>query len=71
MEKKGREVELWISKNGIPSWKKLEIMKKLEVELKKNKDVDVQNILSILHRLVMLDGLLITILLFSKLDVLP
>ncbi|KAK9913313.1 hypothetical protein M0R45_037132 [Rubus argutus] len=50
MEEKGREVEQWLSKNGIPSCKKLEIMEQVEVELNKDKDkdVDVENILSIL-----------------------
>ncbi|KAK9913306.1 hypothetical protein M0R45_037127 [Rubus argutus] len=48
MEKKGQEVQRWLFKNGIPSSIKSEIMVKVEVELKENKDVNVENILSIL-----------------------
>lgn len=52
IETKDREIEQWLSKAGIPSSKKSEIkseiMVKVQIELKANRDVDVENILSIL-----------------------
>jgi hypothetical protein len=49
MDKKRPEVVRWLSKNGIPLCKTPEIMVKVEVQLKEDKDVDVdRNILSIL-----------------------
>lgn len=47
-EKKDREVEAWLSKNGIPLEKKAKIMETVLLLLKENKEVDVENILSIL-----------------------
>lgn len=48
MEEKGKEVDSWLFENGIPSSKKSEIMAKVEKQLKEKKDVDVNNILSII-----------------------
>ncbi|KAM5556118.1 cyclic nucleotide-gated ion channel 1 [Rosa sericea] len=48
LDEKSREFEPWLVKNGIPSHKKPDIMAKVLVELKQNRDVDVENLLSIL-----------------------
>lgn len=48
VEKKGREVDLWLLKNGIPSRRKNEIMERVQQELAERRTVDVENILSIL-----------------------
>ncbi|KAK9913311.1 hypothetical protein M0R45_037131 [Rubus argutus] len=47
-KKKGREVEWCLTKNGVPSSKQSEIMEKVLGKLEEIKDVDMQNILSIL-----------------------
>lgn len=52
MEEKGEDIELWLSKSGIPKRSnkdiKSQIMEKVQHELEENRDVDVENILSIL-----------------------
>ncbi|PRQ58886.1 putative potassium channel, voltage-dependent, ELK [Rosa chinensis] len=48
LDEKSREFEPWLVKNGIPSHKKPDIMAKVLVELKQNRDVDIENLLSIL-----------------------
>ncbi|KAK9950300.1 hypothetical protein M0R45_005798 [Rubus argutus] len=48
MEKKGREVKWWLTKNGIPLCKQSEIMEKALEKLEENKDVDVEKILPVL-----------------------
>ncbi|ONI24077.1 hypothetical protein PRUPE_2G222500 [Prunus persica] len=51
MKAKGRDVELWLSKNGTPLRRKPDIMEKVRLELEENWDIDVdQEILSILPR---------------------
>ncbi|KAI5346207.1 hypothetical protein L3X38_014086 [Prunus dulcis] len=51
MKAKGRDVELWLSKNGTPLCRKPDIMEKVRLELEENWDIDVdQEILSILPR---------------------
>lgn len=46
---KGPEVEQWLAKNGLPMRLMPEIMEKVvQVDLEQNRDVDVENILSIL-----------------------
>lgn len=53
MEEKGREVEWWLAKNGIPERTnkdiKRQIMKKVQQELEENRDADLDGILPILH----------------------
>lgn len=53
MEEKGREVEWWLAKNGIPERTnkdiKRQIMKKVKQELEENRDADLDSILPILH----------------------
>ncbi|XP_024163156.1 probable cyclic nucleotide-gated ion channel 6 [Rosa chinensis] len=48
VEKKGRELDLWLLKNGIPSRRKNEMMERVQQELAERRNVDVENILSIL-----------------------
>ena len=48
MKLKERDVELWIEKNGLPKELKTKIMQKVKYKLEENKDVDVENLLSIL-----------------------
>lgn len=48
MKIKDKEVESWLSQNGLPCNMKREIMKHVKEEVEENKDVDVENILSIL-----------------------
>jgi uncharacterized membrane protein YheB (UPF0754 family) len=53
MEEKGREVEWWLAKNGIPERTnkdiKRQIMKKVQQELEENRDADLDFILPILN----------------------
>lgn len=48
MKLKERDIELWISKNGLPKRLKRSIMKSVKYKLEENKDVDVENLFSIL-----------------------
>ncbi|XP_062120210.1 cyclic nucleotide-gated ion channel 1-like isoform X2 [Humulus lupulus] len=48
MKLKEREVEIWIEKRGLPMEEKTSIMQKVKQKLKENKEVDVENLLSIL-----------------------
>nr|XP_011469682.1 PREDICTED: uncharacterized protein LOC101302215 isoform X1 [Fragaria vesca subsp. vesca]XP_011469683.1 PREDICTED: uncharacterized protein LOC101302215 isoform X2 [Fragaria vesca subsp. vesca] len=48
MEEKGEAVERWLSNNGIPLSRKPYIMKRVQVELEEERDVDTENIFSIL-----------------------
>ncbi|XP_020413013.1 protein CNGC15b [Prunus persica] len=48
MEEKGRETELWLSKNGIPKKFKSQIMGKVRQELEENRDADLDYIFTIL-----------------------
>ncbi|KAM5556184.1 cyclic nucleotide-gated ion channel 1 [Rosa sericea] len=48
VEKKGRELDLWLLKNGIPSRRKNEMMERVQQELAERRNVDVEHILSIL-----------------------
>lgn len=53
MEEKGREVEWWLAKNGIPERTnkdiKRQIMKKVQQELEENRDADLDGILPTLN----------------------
>ena len=42
------EIEKWVAENGLPSNKKSDIMAKVEVEFKENRNVVVEDIMSIL-----------------------
>ncbi|KAI5346260.1 hypothetical protein L3X38_014139 [Prunus dulcis] len=48
MEEKGREIELWLSKNGIPKSFKSQIMGKARQEREENRDADLDYIHTIL-----------------------
>ena len=50
MKLKERDIEVWIAKNGLPKEMKTSIMQKVKHKLEENynKDVDVENLLSIL-----------------------
>lgn len=48
VEKKGREVDSWLLQNGIPSGSKNKIMERVQQELAERRNVEVENILSIL-----------------------
>lgn len=52
IEEKTRELEWWLTKNGIPEKSKneikLQIIKKVQQELEENRDADINRILSIL-----------------------
>ncbi|KAL6126513.1 hypothetical protein ACLB2K_074561 [Fragaria x ananassa] len=48
MEEKGEAVERWLSNNGIPLSRKPYIMERVQVELEEKRDVDTENIFSIL-----------------------
>ncbi|XP_062000313.1 uncharacterized protein LOC133717616 isoform X2 [Rosa rugosa] len=48
MREKEEEINMWLSKNGLPENLKPDIMKTVQVNFEENKDVDVENILSIL-----------------------
>ncbi|XP_040371454.1 uncharacterized protein LOC121051911 [Rosa chinensis] len=50
IEEKGQAVDRWLFENGIHKHKRSEIMKKVQQELEKDRDVAVENILSILSR---------------------
>ncbi|XP_060971297.1 cyclic nucleotide-gated ion channel 1-like isoform X1 [Cannabis sativa] len=48
MKLKEQEIEVWIEKNGLPKEEKTSIMLKVKHKLKENKQVDAENLLSIL-----------------------
>ncbi|XP_062119865.1 cyclic nucleotide-gated ion channel 1-like [Humulus lupulus] len=48
MRLKEQEIEFWIEKNGLPKEEKALIMQKVKHKLKENREVDVENLLSIL-----------------------
>lgn len=48
MKMKDLDIELWLSKNGLPKEMKTVIMENLLRKLEENKDVHVENMLSIL-----------------------
>ncbi|XP_062074906.1 cyclic nucleotide-gated ion channel 1-like [Humulus lupulus] len=48
MKLKEQEIEFWIEKNGLPKEEKASIMQKVKHKLEENREVDIENLLSIL-----------------------